>query len=282
MDKRYKGSRNDNAAKKNRGYKDHADRRPREELEDMSENEGLVVGRNAVRELLKSGRDIDKIFIQRGEREGSIVVLTAEAASRHIPLVEVDKIKLDKMTGGAAHQGIVAMAAEKQYSTVDEILDIARERGEKPLIVISDGITDPYNLGAMIRCAEGAGAHGVIIPKRRAVGLTPAVTKSSAGAIEHMAIAKVSNIAQTIEELKEKGLWVFSAEAGGDAYYDTDFNCAAAIVFGSEGNGVSNIVKEKSDYITSIPMYGHVNSLNVSTAAAVILSEVARQQRTKK
>jgi len=282
MDKRYKDRRYDDRKKKDRGYSERDDRRTRDDFEDESQNEGLVVGRNAVRELLKSGRDIDKIFVQRGEREGSIVVLTAEAASRHIPLVEVDKIKLEKMTGGAAHQGIVAIASEKQYSTVDEILEIARERGEKPLVVISDGITDPYNLGAMIRCAEGAGAHGIIIPKRRAVGLTPAVTKSSAGAIEHMAIAKVSNIAQTIEELKEKGLWVFAAEAGGDAYYDTDFNCAAAIVFGSEGNGVSNIVKEKSDYITSIPMYGHVNSLNVSTAAAVILSEVARQQRTKK
>ncbi len=275
MDKR-------NGQRKSSKYdKRERDRRRENEITE-TENEGLVVGRNAVRELLKSGRDIDKIFVQRGEREGSIVVLTAEAASRHIPLVEVDKIKLDKLTGGAAHQGIVAMAAEKQYSTVDEILEIAKERGEKPLVVISDGVSDPHNLGALIRCADGAGAHGVIIPKRRAVGLTPAVTKSSAGAIEHMAIAKVSNIAQTIEELKEKGLWIFSAEAGGDAYYDTDFNCAAAIVFGSEGNGVSNIVKEKSDYITSIPMYGKVNSLNVSTAAAVILSEVARQQRTKK
>ena len=220
--------------------------------------------------------------MQKGEREGSIVVLTAEAAARHIPLVEVDKVKLDKMCSGASHQGIVAMAAEKQYSTIDDILNIASERGEKPFVVISDGITDPYNLGALIRCAEGAGAHGIIIPKRRAVGLTPAVTKSSAGAIEHMAIAKVSNIAQTIEELKEKGLWIFSAEAGGEAYYDTDFNCPVAIVFGSEGNGVSSLVKERSDYITSIPMYGKVNSLNVSTAAAVILSEIAKQQHLAK
>ena len=235
-----------------------------------------------MRELLKSERDIDKIFVQRGEREGSIVVLAAEATARHIPLVEVDKIKLDKMTGGANHQGIVAMAAEKQYSTVEDILAIAEERGEKPFIVISDGITDPHNLGALIRCAEGAGAHGIIIPKRRSVGLTAAVTKSSAGAIEHMAIAKVTNIAATVELLKKKGVWVFAAEAGGDAYYDTDFNCAVAIVLGSEGNGVSTIVKEKSDYITSIPMYGRVNSLNVSTAAAVILSEVARQHKGKK
>ena len=151
-----------------------------------------------------------------------------------------------------------------------------------PFIVISDGICDPHNLGALIRCAEGAGAHGIIIPKRRSVGLTAAVTKASAGAIEHMAIAKVTNIAATVELLKKKGVWVFAAEAGGDAYYDTDFNCAVAIVLGSEGDGVSSIVKEKSDYIVSIPMYGKVNSLNVSTAAAVILSEVARQQKAKR
>lgn len=245
-------------------------------------DEGLVIGRNAVRELLKSGRDIDKIFVQRGDREGSVIVLTAEAAQRHIPLVEVDKAKLDRMSGGAHHQGIVAMAAEKQYSTVEEILDIASERGEKPLIVIADGVTDPYNLGAMIRCADAAGAHGVIIPKRRASGLTPAVTKSSAGAIEHIAVARVANIAQVLEDLKKKGLWIFSAEAGGTPYYETDFGCAAAIVFGSEGEGVSRIVKESSDFITSIPMYGKVNSLNVSTAAAVILSEAARQHRAVK
>ncbi len=290
MDKRFnssKGNRNGGQAgnnkKKNNTYYNPRESRAERENEAFSpEDEGVVVGRNAVRELLKSGRDIDKIFVQRGEREGSIVVLAAEATARHIPLVEVDKVKLDKMTSGANHQGIVAMAAEKQYSTVEDILAIAEERGEKPFIVISDGITDPHNLGALIRCAEGAGAHGIIIPKRRSVGLTAAVTKSSAGAIEHMAIAKVTNIAATVELLKKKGVWVFAAEAGGDAYYDTDFNCAVAIVLGSEGNGVSSIVKEKSDYITSIPMYGKVNSLNVSTAAAVILSEVARQHNKAK
>ena len=293
MDKKFnasKGNKNrgggyDNGyKKKNNSYNNQRENRPERERADEAfspDSESVVVGRNAVRELLKSGRDIDKIFVQRGEREGSIVVLAAEATARHIPLVEVDKIKLDKMTGGANHQGIVAMAAEKQYCTVEDILDIAEERGEKPFIVISDGITDPHNLGALIRCAEGAGAHGIIIPKRRSVGLTAAVTKSSAGAIEHMAIAKVTNIAATVELLKKKGVWVFAAEAGGDAYYDTDFNCATAIVLGSEGDGVSTIVKEKSDYITSIPMYGKVNSLNVSTAAAVILSEVARQHNKK-
>lgn len=289
MDKRFDSSkgayRKDKYDNRNRNSQRYNDNRRTAEFDNDSispEEEGIVVGRNAVRELLKSERAIDKIFVQRGEREGSIVVLAAEATARRIPLVEVEKAKLDKMTGGANHQGIVAMAAQKEYCTVEDILSIAEERGEKPFIVISDGITDPHNLGALIRCAEGAGAHGIIIPKRRSVGLTAAVTKSSAGAIEHMAIAKVTNIAATVELLKKKGVWVFAAEAGGDAYYDTDFNCATAIVLGSEGDGVSSIVKEKSDYIVSIPMYGKVNSLNVSTAAAVILSEVARQQKSKK
>ncbi len=242
--------------------------------------ESVIVGRNAVRELLKTDRTVDKLFVQRGEREGSIVVIVAEAVEKKIPIVEVDKARLDKMSGGAHHQGVLAMAAEKEYSTVDDILEIARERGERPLIVISDGISDPHNLGALIRCAEGVGAHGIIIPKRRAVGLTAVVAKASAGAIEHMAIAKVSNIASCIDELKEKGIWVFSAEAGGDAYYDIDFKCPCALVFGSEGDGVSKLVKDRSDYIVSIPMYGKVNSFNVSTAAAIILAEAAKQHRS--
>ncbi len=242
--------------------------------------ESVIVGRNAVRELLKTDRTVDKLFVQRGEREGSIVVIVAEAVEKKIPIVEVDRARLDKMSGGAHHQGVLAMAAEKEYSTVDDILEIAKARGERPLIVISDGISDPHNLGALIRCAEGVGAHGIIIPKRRAVGLTAVVAKASAGAIEHMAIAKVSNIASCIDELKEKGIWVFAAEAGGDAYYDIDFKCPCALVFGSEGDGVSKLVKDKSDYIVSIPMYGKVNSFNVSTAAAIILAEAAKQHRS--
>ena len=246
---------------------------------DQEDNCGVVIGRNAVRELLKSERSIDKIMVKKGELEGSITALVAEALGRGIPVIEVDKSKLDSVSGFAPHQGIIAMAAEKNYSTLEDLLAIAEERGEKPLIVISDGITDPYNLGALIRCAEGVGAHGLIIPKRRATGLTPLVTKASAGAIEHLAIAKVSNIASTIELLKKKGLWIYAAEAGGQNYFDTDFTGGCAIVFGSEGNGVSKLVLEKSDFITSIPMYGKVNSFNVSTAAAVILAEASRQQR---
>ena len=243
---------------------------------------GLVIGRNAVRELLKSGRAVDKLLVSRGDREGSIVVLVAQAIERGIPVVEVDRAKLDGMAGMSQHQGVIAMAAEKEYCSVEDILEIARERGEAPLIVISDGITDPYNLGSLIRCAEGVGAHGLIIPKRRASGLTPLVSKSSAGAIEHLAVAKVANIAQTIEELKEQNIWVYAAEAGGQAYYDTDFIGGCAIVFGSEGEGVSQLVKQRSDVIVSIPMYGHVNSFNVSTAAAVILAEASKQHRQKK
>lgn len=243
--------------------------------------EGLVVGRNAVRELLKSGRTVDKIYVQRGEREGSIVVLVAEAVERRIPIIEADRARLDKMTDFAVHQGIVAMAAEKEYCTVDDILRVAQERGEKPFVIIADGITDPHNLGALIRCAEGVGAHGLIIPKRRAVGLTPAVSKASCGAIEHLPVAKVTNLAATVEELKERGLWIFAAEAGGSAYYDTDFNCPCALVMGSEGDGVSRIIKEKADYIVSIPMYGKVNSFNVSTAASVLMAEISRQHRAK-
>ena len=250
------------------------------DMEEQEEGQGLVIGRNAVRELLRSERTVDKLLVRRGDREGSIVVLVAEAVNKGIPVVEVDKAKLDDMAGFVPHQGVIAMVAQKEYCSVEDILAIAAERGEKPLIVIADGITDPYNLGALIRCAEGVGAHGLIIPRRRAVGLTALVAKSSAGAMEHLAVAKVSNIASTIQMLKREGVWCFAAEAGGKAYYETDFTGPCALVFGSEGDGVSRIVKESCDAIVSIPMYGMVNSFNVSTAAAVILSEAARQHKT--
>lgn len=249
----------------------------RQDTREVGDSFGVVIGRNAVRELLRSGRSIDKILIRKGELEGSIIVLVAEARNKGIPVIEVEKAKLDSVSGFAPHQGIIAMAAEKEYSSVEDILKIAEERGEKPLIVVSDGITDPYNLGTLIRCAEGVGAHGLILPKRRASGLTPLVSKASAGAIEHLAIAKVSNLVSTLELLKKRGLWVYSAEAGGQNYYDTDFSGGAVIVFGSEGDGVSKLVLERSDFVVSIPMYGKVNSFNVSTAASVILSEASRQ-----
>ena len=238
---------------------------------------GAVIGRNAVRELLRSERSIDKLMVQKGERTGSIVVLVAEAIERGIPVLEVEKAKLDALSGYAPHQGVVALAAEKEYCTVEDILSIAKDRNEAPLIVVCDGITDPYNLGAIIRCAECCGAHGLIIPKRRAVGLTPLVTKASAGAVEHLAIAKVSNIASTVEALKKAGVWTYAAEAGGESLYDTDLSGPVAIVLGSEGNGVSQLVKKTCDAVVSIPMYGRVNSFNVSTAAAILLAEAAKR-----
>ena len=241
------------------------------------EAEGLVIGRNAVRELLRSDRTVDKLLVRRGDREGSIVALVAEAVEKNIPIVEVDKAKLDSLAGFVPHQGVIAMVAQKDYCSVEDILAIANQRGEAPFIVIADGITDPYNLGALIRCAEGCGAHGLIIPRRRAVGLTALVAKSSAGAMEHLAVAKVANIHQTVLDLQKEGIWVYAAEAGGSAHYDTNFSGPCALVMGSEGEGVSRVVKETCDGIVSIPMYGHVNSFNVSTAASVILAEIARQ-----
>ncbi len=268
----------DNAPK----HRSEASPAPRQESEDNADihgnyENGAVIGRNAVRELLRSGRDVDKLLVQKGERNGSIVVLVAQVLERKIPVIETEKSKLDAMAGYAPHQGVIAFAAEKEYCSVEDILGIAKEKGEAPLLVICDGVTDPYNLGAIIRCAECCGAHGLIIPKRRAVGLTPLVTKASAGAIEHLAVAKVSNIASTVEMLKEAGVWVYAAEADGQSLYRTDFTGPCAIVMGSEGNGVSQLVTKLCDGTVSIPMYGKVNSFNVSTAAAILLAEVARQ-----
>ena len=239
---------------------------------------GVVFGRNEVRELLKSGRSIDKIFVRRGDKEGSIHVIIGEASARGIPIVNVEKEKLDELCCGGVHQGVVAMAAEKNYCEVDDILQIAAERGEKPFLVILDNIEDPYNLGAIIRSAECAGAHGVILPKRHAAGLTATAAKASAGALEHMAIAKVVNLAVEIDRLKELGIWVYAAEADGQDLYTTDLDRPAAFVFGSEGNGVSRLVREKCDYTVSIPLHGKVNSMNVSAAAAVILCEAAHRR----
>ena len=262
------------------------ERAPRESIENMREEErvgnGAVIGRNAVRELLKSGRAVDKLLVQSGEREGALVPLVSEAIARGIPVVETERRKMDSLSGGVPHQGIIAMAAEKEYCSIEDILAIAEERSEKPLIVIADGIADPYNLGAVIRCAEGCGAHGLILPKRHAAGLSPVVTKASAGAIEHLAIAKVANIAAAVETLQKAGVWVYAAEAGGADFRETDMTGAVALVLGSEGAGVSELVRKRSDFTVSIPMYGHVNSFNVSTAAAVLLCEAARQQRRGK
>lgn len=245
--------------------------------DDSAEN-GAVGGRNAVRELLRCGRTIDKIFVQKGEREGSVTVLVAQALDRKIPVIEVQRTKLDGLCPGINHQGIVAMAAQKKYVTVEDLLQIAQERGEPPFLIVADNLNDPHNLGALIRCAEGAGAHGLILPKRHSAGISPAVVKASAGAVEHMAIAKVPNLTAVLKKLQERGVWVYAAEADGTAYYETDFRSGCALVFGSEGEGVSPLVRKTCDFVVSIPMYGQVNSLNVSTAAAVIMNEARRQR----
>ncbi len=255
--------------------KKHEDRFPREA------DENVISGRNAVKELLSSGRDIEKLYIQSGEREGSVNLILGIASERKIPIIEVERTKLDSLSCGERHQGVVAIAAERNYFSIDEILDYAAEKGEPPLIVVLDGVEDPHNLGAIIRSAECIGAHGVVIAKRRSVGLTSTVAKASAGAIEHMRVAKVTNIAMTIDELKERGLWIYAADMGDKKYYETDMTGPLALVLGSEGFGISRLVKEKCDFTVSIPMCGDVNSMNVSCAAAVVLADVRRQRDMK-
>lgn len=281
----------DNRNRKNDGFKKNANngkferRKPYNDgrREDFNEDlaNGSVPGRNAVRELLKSGRHVEKIYVREGEREGSITVLAAMALERGIPLIEVDKAKLDRLCGFEQHQGIVAIASEKEYVEIEDVLKIAEDRGEKPLVVIADNISDPHNLGAIIRCAEGAGAHGIIIPKRRSACITPAVAKASAGAVEHLAAVKCTNVTETIKKLKEYGLWIVAAEADGEDYTKIDFDVPCAIVLGSEEHGVSELVRKNCDYVASLPMRGNVNSLNVSTASAVLLYEAIRQRGYK-
>lgn len=253
----------------------------RESIRENLSDECKVVGRNAVRELLSGERDVNKIFVQRGEREGSITMLIAMAREKKIAINEVEKSRLDALSGGLSHQGIIAIAAEHNYSSIDDMLLLAKNRGEAPFVIICDGVEDPHNLGAIIRSADCCGAHGVIIPKRRAVGLTPVVSKASAGAIFHVPVAQVTNLSMTIDELKEKGFWLYAADMGGTEYHKTDFSGPVALVMGSEGAGISRLVKEKCDFTVSIPLWGNINSMNVSCAAAVILAEIAKQRHRK-
>lgn len=243
---------------------------------------GAIAGRNAVRELLRGERDVDKIFVQKGEREGSLIQLVGMARERKIPIVEVERHVLDGMCPGVPHQGVVAMAAEYNYATVEEILSYAASLGEPPFLVLCDGIEDPHNLGAVIRSAECLGAHGIIIPKRRAVGLTSTVAKASAGAIEHIKVARVTNLTATIGDLKKQGMWFYAADMDGTDVAATDLGGAIGIVLGNEGEGISRLVREACDFTVSIPMYGKLNSMNVSCAAAVIFAEAARQRHNGK
>ncbi len=245
-------------------------------VQDVNEENNLLEGRNAVMELLRAGQDCDKIFVAQGARVGDIIALAKDCG---VPVVTCDRRKLDSMSTTGNHQGVIAQAAAHAYASLDDLFANAEAKGEAPLFVLCDSIADPHNLGAIIRSAETAGAHGVIIPKRRAVGLTAVAARASAGALAHMPVHKAVNLPALIDTLKARGVWVFGAEADGTVgLYDADFAGATAIVIGSEGEGISRLVREKCDFIVSIPMRGQVNSLNASNAAAVLLFEAVRRR----
>lgn len=246
---------------------------------DFASDEGLIEGRNAVTEALRSGRTINKIFLADGDTDRSLGRLAAMAKDAGAVVVRIDRRKLNDMSPTGAHQGIIASVAAHDYATLDDIFAVAEERWEAPLIVVCDELSDPHNLGAILRTAECAGAHGVIIPKRRSVALTAVVAKASAGAIEYMKVARVSNVAATLRELKSRGVWVFGTAADGTtALYDADLKGPAAVVIGNEGAGMSRLVAETCDFKVSIPMRGRISSLNASAAAAILLYEAVRKR----
>lgn len=244
----------------------------------MRYNELTFQGRNAVLEAFRSGKTIDKLFILDGCQDGPIKSIVREAKKTDAIINYVDKERLDRLAGTGHHQGVVAIGAAYEYAEVEDILAASKEKGEDPFIFILDEIEDPHNLGAIIRTANLAGAHGVIIPKRRAVGLTATVAKTSAGAINYTPVAKVTNISQTIEELKKQGLWFVCADMGGETMYNLNLKGPIGLVIGNEGNGVSRLVKDKCDFIASIPMKGDIDSLNASVAAGVLAYEIVRQR----
>ena len=241
-------------------------------------NRDIIAGRNPVAEALRSGRSVDCLYIAKGELNGSVKVIAALAREKKIPIKEVDRKKLDQMTAGSAHQGVAAAASVKEYASVDDIFALAQKRNESPFIIVLDEIEDPHNLGAIIRTAECAGAHGIIIPKRRAAGLSFTVGKASAGAYEYVPVARVTNIAAAIDELKERGCWVYGADMDGQTYCSCDLRGAAALVIGSEGRGLGRLVREKCDAVLSLPMKGRINSLNASVAAGILMYEFSRQR----
>lgn len=244
-----------------------------------AEADGLIEGRNAVIEALRTEASIDKIFIQKGEVDKTLGHIASKARAAGIVVVEADRRKLDGMSRTHAHQGVIALAAVREYVSVESILQSAADKGENPLLVICDEISDPHNLGAIIRTAECAGAHGVVIPKRRSAGLTAVVAKTSAGAVAHVPVARVPNIPSLLKDLKKQGVWVFGTAADGNTtLYDADLKGPAAIVIGSEGEGMTRLAAENCDFLVSIPMRGKLNSLNASAAAAILLYEAVRQR----
>ena len=269
------------AARDRSGRREDRAEHARERAEQREEHGGetLIEGRNAVAEALRAGTAIDKLYVARGATDRTLRAIAAQAREQGVVVVEADHRKLDAMSVTQAHQGVIAVAAAKAYAAVEDILAAAADKGEKPLIVICDELSDPHNLGAVIRTAECAGAHGVIIPKRRSAGLTAVVAKTSAGAVSYLPVARLANIPALLEDLKKQGLWVFGTAADGTtALYDADLKGPAAIVIGSEGDGMSRLTAEKCDFLVSIPMKGHISSLNASAAAAILLYEAVRQR----
>ncbi len=245
----------------------------------MGKNENQLEGRNAILEALRNGRDMEKLLVIKASAEGTIKRIIAQASKKGVVIQEVSRQKLDELSQTKNHQGVIAIVSAHNYATVGDILENAKSKGEPPFIVVLDGITDPHNLGAIIRSAECAGAHGVIIPKHRSVGLNATVGKTSAGAIEYMPVARVTNIVKTMEQLKKEGLWFACADMKGLDYFDTNMKGAIGVVIGSEGDGVSRLVKENCDFTVAIPMYGKIASLNASVAAGLLLYEVVRQRK---
>lgn len=248
----------------------------------MRYEELTIEGRNPVLEAFRAGKTIDKLFVLEGCQDGPMRTILREAKKGDTVVSFVPKERLDQMSGTGKHQGVVAFAAAYEYAEVEDILKNAQEKGEPPFVLILDGIEDPHNLGAIIRTANQAGAHGIIIPKRRAAGLTATAAKSSAGAIHYTPVAKVTNLVQTMEELKEQGLWFVCADMGGELMYRQNLTGPIGLVIGSEGEGVSRLVREKCDFITKIPMFGDIDSLNASVAAGVLAYEIVRQRRFAK
>ncbi len=266
---------------KNRDFNRDRDRRenPADREDDgkkkASERDDLIIGRNAAKEALKSGRAIDCVFTEKGDKNGALLPILAQCREKKLPIKEVDTKKLDFMCGHQNHQGIVMTAAAHEYASVEDILASAKEKNEPPFIIICDGIEDPHNLGAIIRSAECCGAHGVIIPERHSAGLSGIVGKTSAGALEYMPVARVRNLTDTIKSLKKEGIWVYCADMDGTPYREANLSGAIALVVGSEGSGVSRLVKENCDGTLLIPMKGSINSLNASVAAAILMFEAA-------
>lgn len=244
----------------------------------MSE-ENIIEGKNAVTEAIRAGRPLDKVFIVRGIADRTLAFIASSARSAGVAVTECDRRKLDAMSLTGSHQGVIAVAAAREYCALQDILDRAEALGQAPFVVVCDGIEDPRNLGAIIRCAECAGAHGVVIPKHRSAGITAAADKASAGAAEHMLIARVPNLTAALQSMKDRGLWIYGAEAGGDSeLWKTDMKGPVCLVIGSEGAGMSRLVRESCDFVMNIPLMGKVNSLNASAAAAVLLYEIVRQR----